>query len=527
MILRQFFVERLPVRQALAFGCLVSALALITGACADDRAQAYQEAQTAQTLLNQGDLPGARLAISRALALRDDQLDILLLDAQIKSRAGDMRAAYDAYRMVLAIDPRQPEALLAVAQIGLGVGEARRSREAIETILSMAPGQPDALLLKGIHALNRKDYPGALALADQLLANDQNDRRGIVLKARALSLTDRRDEALALLRHTAETIGNDELISIALLENARDEGDVPVMLEQFALLRQARSQSIDLAMDEANVRYKSGDTDGARELGADILRRFGNNSEAMLRIRSVWQEYDPDPLSPRERSQLAGNGALNARLAAARHYLAQGKPEIALALVESLQDARAMGLKARIAVAADAPGSIETVARVLSQDKTNCDALAAAAEWNLAQRRPAAAIEPAQKAAADCRDSNDGYLLLSRAYSRLDRAAGAERVYREGLSAHPDDYALTASYAAWLIRAGRHDAAEAIADRLTDRAPQRLSSWRLLEKTCSETGNRSCAATARRGIEAARKDFSIDLPPGERASNPLLGQQWR
>jgi tetratricopeptide (TPR) repeat protein len=527
MILRQFFVGRLPGRQALTFGCLVSALALITGACADDRAQAYQEAQTAQTLLNQGDITGARLAIGRALALRDDQLDILLLDAQIKSRAGDMRAAYDAYLMVLAIDPRQPEALLAVAQIGLGVGEPRRSREAIETILSMAPGQPDALLLKGIHALNRKDYSEALNLADQLLANDETDRRGIVLKARALSLTDRREEALALLRHAAETIGNDELISIALLENARDEGNVSVMLEQFALLRRERPQSVDLAVDEANVRYKSGDMAGARELSADILQRFGNDSEAMLRLMALWREYDPDPLSPKQRSQLAGDGALNARLTAARHYLAQGRPEIALPLVERVQDTRAMGLGARIAVAANAPRSIETVARILSQDKTNCDALAAAAEWNLAQRQPGAAIEPAQRAAADCRDSNDGYLLLARAYSSQDRAAGAERVYREGLAAHPDDYPLTAAYAAWLLRNGRPDAAEAIADRLTDRAPQRLSSWRLLERTCSATGNRACLATARQGAETARKDFSIDLPPGERASNPLLGQQWR
>lgn len=527
MILGQFFVRRPPGRQAFALACLVSALALTTGGCADGTAKAYEEAQTAQILLNQGDLAGARRAISRALALRDDQLDILLLDAQIKTRAGDMRAAYDTYRTILAIDPRQPEALLAVAQIGLGVGETQRSREAIETILSMVPGQPDALLLKGIHALNRKDYAEALDLAEELLANDERDRRGIVLKARALSLTGRRAEALALLRNAAETIGNDELIAIALLENARDEGDASIMLEQFALLRQPRSQSVDLAIDEANVRYKTGDMEGARALGADIMRRFGNDSRAMLRLASLWREYDPDPLPPDQRRQLAQGGPLNARIAAARHYLAQDRPDLALPIVENARDIRAMGLKARIAVAAGAPRSIEAVASILSQDKTNCDALMAAAEWNLARRRAKAAIEPAQKAAADCRDSNDGYLLLARAYAEQGRAAGAERVYREGLAAHEDDYELTAAYAAWLLKAGRPDAAEAIAERLTDRAPQRLSSWRLLEKTCSTTGNRTCVAAARRGARAARTDFSIDLPPGERASNPLLGQQWR
>ena len=88
-------------------------------------------------------------------------------------------------------------------------------------------------------------------------------------------------------------------------------------------------------------------------------------------------------------------------------------------------------------------------------------------------------------------------------------------------------YALTAAYAHWLLRARRADAAEAVAERLTDRAPQRLSSWRLLEVICTETRDNACQAAARRGMEAARKDFGIDLPPGERASNPLLGQQWR
>lgn len=527
MILRQFFVGWPSGRQALAWGCLVSALALTVSGCSDDRAKAYEEAQVAQALLNQGDVAGARLAIARAMALRDDQLDIMLLDAQIKTRTGELRAAYETYRMILAIDPRQPEALLAVAQIGLGLGEERPSREAIESILSMVPGQPDALLLKGIHALNRKDYAETLELAEQLLANDENDRRGIVLKARALALTDRREEALALLRHAVDTIGNDEMLAIALLENARDEGNVPVMLEQFALLRQPRAQSVDLAIDETNIRYKSGDTAGARAMGADILRRFGNNAAAMNRLRSLWQEYDPDPLSSDQQRQLAEDGTLNARLMAARHYFAQKRPETALSIVEDLEDARAVGLRTRIAVAADAPRSIEAVASILSQDETNCDALAAAAEWNLAHGKPAAAIGPAQTAAAQCRDSNDGYLLLARAYAEQGRAAGAERVYREGIDGHPDDYGLTAAYVAWLLRAGRSDAAEAVADRLTDRAPQRLSSWRLLERTCTSTGNRACIAAAKDGAEAAKKDFSIDLPPGERASNPLLGQQWR
>lgn len=465
--------------------------------------------------------------MAKALALRDDQIDILLIDARIKSSAGDVRGAYDTYRTILAIDPRQPEALLAVAQLGMAVGETRQSRDAIEAVLSMTPGQPDALLLKGIQALDRKDYAEAEALADQLLANSASDRGGIVLKARVLALTGHRPEALSMLRKAAETIGNDQMIATALLENAREAGDVPIMLEQFALLQQARPQSIDLAIDEANIRYKSGDLEGARAVGARIMDRFGNNPDAMRRLRTLWQEYDPDPLGPELRRRLAEGGALNARLAAARHYLAQGKPDIADALLGDARDIQAMGLRARIAVVNGKPGSITVAASVIGQDKTNCDALIAAAEWNLRQGKPKEAVEPAQTASTECRDDSDGYLLLARAYSEQDRAAGATRVFREGLAAHPDDYALSAAYARWLLRTGQPDAAEVIADRLTDRAPQRPSSWRLLATICGTTGDSGCAAAARQGLEKAKRDFSIDLPPGQRFTNPLFGQQWR
>jgi tetratricopeptide (TPR) repeat protein len=527
MILRQFFVGPSRRQQAFGWGCLVSALALMVAGCGDSTAKAYEEAATAQALLNQGDLVGARQAMTRALALRDDQVDILLIDARIKSRMGDMRSAYDTYRTILAIDPRRPEALLAVAQLGMVVGEMRQSRDAVEAVLSIMPGQPDALLSKGIHAISRKDFAGATAVADELLANNPADRGGIVLKARVLALTGHRPEALATLRKASETIGNDEMIATALLENAREAGDVPVMLEQFGLLRQVRSDSIDLAIDEANVRYKSGDTEGARSVGADILNRFGNDAVAMQRLRTLWQEYDPDPLGPDLRRQLAEGGALNARLAAARYYLARGKPDIAEALMGSARDARAMGLRARVAVLTDQPGSIAAAATVIDQDKTNCDALIAAAEWNLRQGKAKDAVGPAQTASTECLDSSDGYLLLARAYNDQDRPAGVTRVYREGLIAHPDDYALSAAYAQWLLKAGPAGAAKAIADRLTDRAPQRPSSWRLLATICKAVGDDRCVTAAGQGLERSKKDFSIDLPPGQRFTNPLFGQQWR
>lgn len=527
MVIRQFFVPAPRPRQARRAACIFSALALFLAGCSDRTADAYAEAQTAQALLQQGDLPGARQAIGRAMALREDQVDILLLDAQIKAAMGDVQAAYTSYRMVLALDPRRPEALLGVAQLGMALGDEREALKAADTMLTIAPENVDALLIKGIAALADKDYDEAIALGERMIAAEPGNRRGIVLKARGYSLTGRRDEALALLRKAAEEFGNDELIATAMLENARDNGEVATMLEQFALLRQARPGSVDLAIDEINVRYKSGDRDGARAAAGAMIAQFGTDARAMQRLARLWDEYDPDPLLPADRSAMAESGAINARVFAARHYLRNGAPNVAAELVGRSPDVRARALLARIAARLDEDGAIRAAAGILSQDRTSCDALLAAAEWNLAAGKPGETVKSAQVAAAECRDMPDGYLVAARAYDALRRPAGAERIYREGIAAHPDDRALTRAYARWLLRRGREGAAESVARRLTDRVPARASSWKLLEQTCLAIGNSSCVAEARRGATAAAKNFAIDLPPGERSRNPLLGQEWR
>lgn len=527
MVIRQFFVPGARLRQAPWLCCIFSALALFVAGCSDRTADAYAEAQTAQALFDQGNLPGARQAIGRAMALREDQVDILLLDGRIKVAMGDLRSAYDSYRMVLALDPRRPEALLAVAQFGIALGETREALAAADLVLTIVPDQPDALLVKGIAALNRKNYPEVIALGERILAANPADRKGIVLKARGLSLSGRRDEALTLLRTAAEEYGNDELIATALLENARDAGDVAIMLEQMALLRQIRPDSVDLAIDEVNIRYKSGDTDGARIAAGDILEKLGGDADAVRRLARLWREYDPDPLEPLALRALTQDGATNARQAAARHYLAQGQYRIAAEIVANSPDVRAQALRARIAVATKQDGAIRAAAGILAQDKTSCDALLAAAEWNLAAGNGAEAVGPAQVAAAECADMPDGYLVAARAYDAQRRPAGAERVYREGLAAHPQDRALTRAYARWLIGRDRAGAAETVARGLTTKTPASASAWRLLGEICTATGNSGCVADARRGAEAAGRNYAIDLAPGERINNPLLGQQWR
>jgi hypothetical protein len=76
---------RLPLR------CVIVALSatLLISGCGDRTKRAYAEGQQAQALLDAGDLDGAQRAIIQALALRGDQIDLLLLNGRINYRRKD------------------------------------------------------------------------------------------------------------------------------------------------------------------------------------------------------------------------------------------------------------------------------------------------------------------------------------------------------------------------------------------------------------------------------------------------------
>ena len=156
-------------------------LGLALAGCGNSSRKAFQEGQKAEALLQAGDLLGARAAIARALSYRDDQVDLLLLDGQIKLAQKDTAAAFDSYNTALALDPSNATALAAVSQLGMATGHQAEATTATDQILASDPRQPDALLLSGVLAINKKDLGKAMAQGDKLLSILPSDPRGIVL----------------------------------------------------------------------------------------------------------------------------------------------------------------------------------------------------------------------------------------------------------------------------------------------------------------------------------------------------------
>ena len=330
---------------------------------------------------------------------------------------------------------------------------------------------------------------------------------------------------MKLLQGTAEKRGNNQWIAAALLENARVAADVPLMLEQFALLGESNPDSVDLALDEINTLYKSGRREDARERGAAFIQRFGDDSEKMAGLVDLWSEYDAAPLGPEVVTVLAKSSHAAARLAAARFYIDHDQQGVARMLVEHAPDARYMGFIARLHVRNGAAAGPDMAREILASDTTNCDALAALTEWNLAHSELGDAVLSGQLLATQCTDRDDGYRQLALAYRRLERPAAVERVYREGIEAHPQDRILTQEFAEWLFSARRADAAVSAVRRLTKVAPSRTSTWRLYETACRQA-NAGCGPAAAAGLARAKTQYTLDPLPGARPTDQLFGRSW-
>lgn len=505
---------------------VVAALALCA-ACGDSLKDAYAEGQAAQTLLEAGDIQGANVAIERALALHDDQAELLLIKGRIKYQLKDMAGAFDAYSLALAIDPSNAEALQAVSQLGMAVGADRQSEDATNRILALDPMQADALLAKGVQLLNRRDYSGVRAIGEKMLNANPASEGGTVLKARALFLSGNQEAALEMLRAAVARTGNTRVLATALLECARDQHDAALMLQQFAALRTLLPSNVDLAIDEINVRYKTGDKLGAQQRAVQLISEQGGDEDAMQRLRDVWEEYDQDPLNETQVARLAADGKPAARMMVARYILGQARPAAFDPLIGPLRGDLAQGLRYRIAWANGDSRADQAADKLLELDITNCDALAVRALAFLKRRDPRAAVIPAQSLAAACPDRDDGFTLMVAAYGQARDPGGVRRAFAEGIASRPLSTTLVQQYSDWLLATGRNTPAIGAAQAATRRTPAKLSAWRNLAAICSRAGDRVCANDAAAGLEQAKQTFVIDLPPGQRPVNPLLGNQWR
>lgn len=492
--------------------------------CSDSGADAAEYAAEAEAYLAQNQIPEARVAIREAILSRDDISEYHLLRGRIEYAAESFESAYIAYSEALALNPTNQEALQAVSQIGLRVGRYNESVDATNKLLVLNPNHSDALLIRGLHALIKRDFGAALMNANQILTVDRFNEGGVVLKARASFLSGDRASASSVLDNFEKSRPNTQAVAITRLEIYRTLSDPDKMDEQFRDLANMRPDDLDIRIDQANFLYKTGRGAEATELIASVLADKKASQSNVTTAIKLWTEYSVTRIAKQQAESISSTGTTAARIAGARYFIENRDPTTAALLLEAMVGADAEAERASLALLNGNKALADNLSKIiLSTDATHCSALKTQANLALSNGQRNDALRAAQTASSECPDQASLWQLTAKIYSALDDKDNVRRVFRQGIEANKQNQSLVRAYSNWLLAQGNIREALAVARKITRSAPALTSGWRLYAEVCTNA-QASCTTEAQQGVKASQRQYGIDLPPGELPPNGLFGR---
>lgn len=505
-------------------GLFIIAGAASLAACTPSDAAAAEDAAEAQALLEQRRIAEARLAIKRAIEVRDDEPQFHILRGRIEMAAQSTSGAFDAYNDARSLDPTNMEALQAVSQLGLQTGHFRQSIEATDAILALSPDEPGALLVRGLHAVVRRRFEEADGFADRILARNPSDEGGVILKARIAVRKAAPQDALDVLSAYGASKPNTVGVVLTRLEVYRAMRDAAGMRSQFALLRKLAPGDRELRTDEANFAFKTGRSEDGHALVIALLADSGTRRETVDALLALWREYGIADVADARLAAIAATGSAATRRAVAEFFAWRGRLAAARAMADGLGAAEREPLDALLLLREGRSAQARRLSdRILDRDATQCLALTVRAEALLGAGKPVDAQRSAQLAASQCPAELEAWTALATAYAQRGDTDNARRVWRQGVEANPQNPEIAASAIDWLTASGQEREALAAARRLTRNAPALLGGWRLYRATCRRL-DPSCVASAEAGLRDAATLYAIDLPPGQALPNGLFGR---
>lgn len=503
--------------------CAVLALVLVTG-CQSRDVEAQAEAANAVAMLEQNRIAEARIAINRALLLRDDVADYHIARGRIELAGGSVSAAFDAYSDALTLDASNIEALQAVAQLGLQTGNINASLKATDTLVLLNPRDTNALVTRGLHALISSRLDEADDYAARALAVNPFSDEAIILRSRVLFLTGKNQDALGLLNKHASERAATTGISLMRLELFRAQREPEGMKAQFDALRTTNQRTWQLDVDEANFLFKVGQRDAALALTVQLLSSAQLSREALRSIMALWNVWAVTDVSPQALAMISENGTEHARYGVALFLARQLALSAAMQVSERLAGNDRDALRAFIAMRSGRNQEAARLAgQILEADRTHCLGLEVQSRIDFSRGNMRAALAKAQELAAQCPDEVAGWIIAAQSYSAMDDPENARRVFRQGAEVNPQDLAYFKEFTRWLRRQDKSREAIAVARRLTRDAPAMVRGWELYRDLCNAAAD-PCLEEAERGLEDSRTRYWIDYKPGENPPPGLFGR---
>lgn len=496
---------------------LVPVLIALSG-CSDRAGQAAEAASLAEAQLEAGNLADARRNIQQAIILRDDVAEYFILLGRVELESGEVSGAFNAYSRALDLQADNIDVLQSIAELGLQTDRIVEADEAATRMLLLFPGSTRAMLVKGFIAIEEGRMDDARKFAKDITDINPLDQGGAILSARVSAIEGRFDEAVRELARARGDAAEAEALDATLLEIYRAQGNATGMRSVFPQVIAATQDRAQYLLDYVNFLYKVGAVQSARGEALKVLANRPNDIVALTGLARLFEEYDPQPLTPGQLETLSSSGTRISQVAIGRFYLEAGQLTNAFKAIqrpfnEDVVEARA--LASRIMLAQGRSREAEQAAQdVLAFDPRNSDALLTRSAILLAKGETDRALEDANIVVSDAPQEYAGYVALAKAHVAKGSHVRARQVFERGIDALPQSGLLAAEYSSYLRRIGEQGRLVSLHADLVAAAPSSMKAARRYAAVCEVAGSAACRSRAEQAIRSASRSFVIDDAPG-------------
>lgn len=471
-------MPRLLLRQSL----LVALGALIVSACTGAESRKASFVAQGEKNMAAHEWQKARLDFRSALQIDPKDQAVQLLAARAAERAGDYDEAAGRYRALLEQDKASVPARTALGRLYAGGGLAAEAIKLAEEGLATHPDDAGLLTVRGVARAMRGDLTGAQQDAEAAIARAPSSADAATLLASLYQRKGRTAESIDLLERAASASPDDvELRAIVaqalagvnrhddaerhLLEIVKIEPRVlkhRYRLAQFYMLQkqtdaaekalraavEAAPGSVEAKLALANLIAAQRSFEAGEKGLKEIIASDPKNLDLQLGLGQFYEAHQRPAQADAVYAEVAKIGGTSAQGLTARN--------------------RRAGLALRSNRSADASRLIEEVLGASPRDN---EALTMRADIALARGDTTSAIADLRAVLRDQPNAPALMRALAAAYAGNNDVALAEETLRSSIRVNPIDIPSRLALADLLMRSGRGEEAQPVADQLVAELP--------------------------------------------------------
>ncbi|MDR3368470.1 XrtA/PEP-CTERM system TPR-repeat protein PrsT [Rhodoferax sp.] len=287
-----------------------------------------------EALLNSGDPVGAETELRKALALKYPQDPVMPLLANALLAQGQAKKLTDEFGKIALTDKTAEAGFLTSLAMAYAVqGQAEPAQASLTAALTAAPDYAPAKLIQARQKAGQRDFDGALALTEEILAKTPQSYEAWKLKGDLLHYAKNQPaEALAAYRKSVDIkpdflAGQAAVISLLLQQN-----NLPDAIAQINQLKKVAPNHPQTKFLQANLAYQQKDMKTARDLMQQVLKVAPNNVQALQLAGAIELELNSPVQAETYLSQAlqAAPGLPLARRLLVVTYLRSGQPAKAI-----------------------------------------------------------------------------------------------------------------------------------------------------------------------------------------------------